>query len=231
MTGPDRHDGGSELDQPHAPGAPATPEIGRPVPAPIAPISTPEAPASGPAASATTGRPAWWLFLGIATAVIVLDQLTKAWVFSSIVPGSSVTVIGDLLRFIHSKNDGALFGLFGSSAPVLAVASIVVIGLIVWYHARSGRNLLISVALGLLLGGALGNLLDRVRHGYVIDWVDMGLGTLRFWTFNIGDSAITVAILLLLLTAIFPSLGADRSVAGDPVAAADPTDGSPPSDG
>ena len=200
-------------------------------------MSAPEASASGPAASATAGRPAWWLFLGIATAVIVLDQLTKAWVFSSIVPGSSVTVVGDLLRFIHSKNDGALFGLFGSSAPVLAVASIIVIGLIVWYHARSGRNLLISVALGLLLVGALGNLLDRVRHGYVIDWVDMGLGTLRFWTFNIGDSAITLAILLLLLTAVFPSLGADRSAAGapaasgDPVSGGDPTFGRPPSDG
>jgi signal peptidase II len=90
---------------------------------------------------------------------------------------------------------------------VLALASVVVIGLIVWFHARSGRNPLLSVALGLLLGGALGNLIDRVRLGYVLDWVDMGIGTIRFWTFNLGDSAITVAILLLLLIALLPGLG------------------------
>ena len=93
-----------------------------------------------------------------------------------------------------------------------------VIGLIVWYHARSGRNLLISIALGLLLGGALGNLVDRVRFGYVVDWVDAGIGTIRFWTFNVGDAAISVAILLLLLIALRPGLGstrADRSAPHD----------------
>ena len=81
------------------------------------------------------------------------------------------------------------------------------IALIVGYHARAGRNLLLSVALGLLLGGALGNLFDRLRLGYVVDWVDAGLGTLRFFTFNIGDAAISTAILLLLAIALIPSLG------------------------
>ncbi|MGZ8501585.1 MAG: signal peptidase II [Candidatus Limnocylindrales bacterium] len=182
MTGPTADDGGSQLDQSHA-----------------------------PIATTTAGRLAWILFLGVAATIVVVDQLTKAWVVASIVPGSAIRVVGDLLRLIHSKNDGALFGLFGGVAPVVAAASLVVIGLIVWFHVRSGRNLLLSLALGLLLGGALGNLLDRIRHGYVVDWVDAGIGTLRFWTFNVGDAAISLAILLLLLIALRPGLGGASS--------------------
>ena len=191
-------DGGSELDQSRAPGVPVAPDVG--------------GPSAAPAASTSAGRPAWALFLGLAAAVLIVDQLTKTWVIASIDPGSAIRLVGDLLRLIHSRNDGALFGLFGrgSAAPVLAIASVVVIGLIVWYHARSGRNLLVSVALGLLLGGAVGNLLDRIRLGYVVDWVDAGIGNLRFWTFNVGDAAISVSILLLLLIALRPGLGAAR---------------------
>jgi signal peptidase II len=192
VSGPIGPEGGEELEQSHAPGAPATPE----------------APAGSTAPAATSaGRPAWVLFIGIAFAVVVLDQLSKAWVIANVAPGSSVQLVGEFLRLIHSKNNGALFGLFGSSAPVLAVASVVVISLIVWFHARSGRNLLISIALGLLLGGAIGNLIDRLRLGYVVDWVDGGIGDIRFWTFNVGDAAISVALLLLLASILWPALG------------------------
>ena len=94
--------------------------------------------------------------------------------------------------------------------------SLVVVALIVGYHARAGRSLYLSLALGLLLGGALGNLADRLRLGYVVDFVDIGLGTLRFFTFNVGDSAITLAILMLIAAAIFPTLSGvgDRSADG-----------------
>jgi signal peptidase II len=177
VTGSGADDGGSQLDQSH-----------------------------GPTATMTVGRPAWIVFIAVAAAVLVVDQLTKAWIVAAIVPGSTVRLVGDLLRLIHSKNDGALFGLFGSAAPVFALASLVVIGLILWFHARSDRNVLLSLALGLLLGGALGNLIDRVRLGYVVDWVDAGIGTIRFWTFNVGDAAISLAILLLLLIALRPGL-------------------------
>jgi signal peptidase II len=178
---------------------PATPDVGGPSAAPAA-----------------ASRPAWALFVGVAVTVLVADQLTKSWVIATIEPGTAIRVVGDLLRLIHSRNDGALFGLLGSAAPVLAIASTVVIGLIVWYHARAGRNLLLSLALGLLLGGAVGNLVDRLRLGYVVDWVDAGLGSLRFWTFNVGDAAISVAILLLLVIALRPGLGTARVDGGTP---------------
>ena len=99
---------------------------------------------------------------------------------------------------------------------MFGIVSLVVVALIVGYHARAGRSLYLSLALGLLLGGALGNLADRLRLGYVVDFVDIGLGTLRFFTFNVGDSAITLAILMLIAAAIFPTLSGvgDRSADG-----------------
>lgn len=153
-----------------------------------------------------TGRPIWPIFLGLAAGIVVVDQLTKALLVAAIAPGRSISVVGDFLRLVHSQNNGALFGLFRESAVLFGLASIVVIGLIVAYHARSGRSVYMSVALGLLLGGALGNLIDRLRLGYVVDFVDAGIGELRWYTFNVADAAISFAIILLVLAALRPSL-------------------------
>ena len=154
----------------------------------------------------------WALFAGIAIAVVVVDQLAKAWIIGNLDPGEGMTVLGDWLRFVHGQNSGILFGLLPQSAPVFAVVSLGVTGLIVYYHRRAGHGILVTVALGLLLGGAIGNLLDRLNHGYVVDFVDMGIGTWRFYTYNVADACITTAIVLLLAMAAFPKLaelGAD----------------------
>jgi signal peptidase II len=156
-------------------------------------------------ATTSTGRPRWGLFLGLAAIVVVLDQLSKAWLASLLAPGERREIVGDLLRIVHGQNTGALFGMFRDQALAFAIVSIGVVGLIVWYHGNAGRNTLLSIALGLLLGGAIGNMIDRFRFGYVIDWVDAGIGDLRFYTFNVADSAITCAILLLLLIAFLPT--------------------------
>jgi signal peptidase II len=153
-----------------------------------------------------SGRPIWPLFIGIAGAVVVLDQLSKALLTSRLGPGESVEVIGDYLRLVHGQNNGAIFGLFKDSAWLFGIVSIAVIGLIVAYHARAGRSAYLSVTLGLLLGGAIGNLIDRFRLGYVVDFVDAGIGSLRFYTFNVADTAISLSLLLLILVAIKPSL-------------------------
>jgi signal peptidase II len=157
-----------------------------------------------------SGRPMWPLFLGLAVAVAVVDQLTKAWLTSFLAPGESVEIIGDYARLVHGQNNGALFGLFRESALLFGIVSLGVIGLIVIYHARSGRSIYLSVTLGLLLGGAIGNLIDRLRLGYVVDFVDIGIGTLRFYTFNVADMAISLSLILLVLLAIKPSLAGKR---------------------
>ena len=152
------------------------------------------------------GHPHWLTFLGLAGLVLVLDQLTKAWLVSFLVPGQSVDVVGDLVRLVHSQNNGGLFGLLHGQALPFGLLSIVVVGLIVAYHARAGRNQYLSITLGLLLGGALGNLVDRLRIGYVVDFVDAGIGALRWYTFNVADAAISFAILLLLAASIWPAV-------------------------
>jgi len=157
--------------------------------------------------------PAWPVFLGLAVTVVVLDQLAKSWVVANIDPQQPVSVIGDLVRLIYSHNTGALFGLFRDSAALFAIASLGVIVGIAWYHRRSPRSLVLSIALGLLAGGAIGNLIDRLAHGFVVDFVDAGIGDLRFYTFNIADSAISTALLLLILLTLRPSLAGEDPAA------------------
>ena len=170
------------------------------------------APSAAPVAQAAR-RPAWSLFLVVAIVVVLVDQLSKAWVISTVRPGTAIGVLGDLLRVVYSRNSGALFGLFGSVAPVMALVSVAVLVIIVWYHGHASRSLLLSLALGLLLGGAMGNALDRIRLGFVVDWVDMGVGSTRFWTYNLADAAVDGAILLLLVSTLRP--GSDSSARDD----------------
>ena len=114
-------------------------------------------------------------------------------------------VIDGLVRIAKSYNIGGIFGLFGGSAALLALSSTVVIVGIVLYQAREGVRgpWLLTLALGLLLGGAMGNFIDRVRLGAVIDFVDMGIGDWRWYTFNVADAAISTSLLLLILLALF----------------------------
>ena len=149
-------------------------------------------------------RARWPIFAGLAVAVLVADQLTKSWLVSFLAPGQRTEVFGSYVRLIHTQNSGALFGLFRDQAILFAFVSIGVVGMIIWFHGSAGRNTPLSVALGLLLGGALGNMADRFRYGYVVDFVDLGIGDLRWYTFNVADAAISCAILLLLLSAFMP---------------------------
>lgn len=148
----------------------------------------------------------WIAFAGVALTVLILDQLAKAWLVANLSIGQVVNVVGDLVRLVFGQNSGALFGLFKNQAILFGLVSLVVIGVIVTYHARSGRSLYLSIALGLLLGGALGNMVDRLRLGYVVDFVDIGIGDLRFYTFNVADSAISLAIVMLVAVALVPGL-------------------------
>lgn len=162
--------------------------------------------ASGGGATAATARPHWFTFLGLAALIIAADQLTKAWLVSFIHPGEAVAVFGDWVRLVHSQNAGGLFGLLQGQAVPFGLVSLVVVGLIVLYHARAVPNRYVSITLGLLLGGAMGNLIDRLRIGYVVDFVDAGIGSLRWYTFNVADTAISVAILLLLAASVWPAV-------------------------
>ncbi len=163
------------------------------------------APAAGESPSQRRGR--WALFGGTALAVVVLDQLTKAWVdagFERAADGGSTELIGDLVRISKVYNDGAIFGFLDASATLMALLSIGVVVGVVWYEWRHGFGLgpLVTLGLGLLVGGAVGNLIDRVRFGYVIDFVDMGLGDSRWYAWNIADAAVFLGIVALFAAAL-----------------------------
>jgi signal peptidase II len=158
--------------------------------------------ATTPAArSSSESRARWPIFIGLAATVFILDQLTKAWLVSFLSPGERVQVVGDYVRLVHSQNNGAIFGMFRDQAILFAIISVGVVGAIIWFHHSSGRNTLLSVALGLLLGGALGNMADRFRIGYVVDFVDLGIANIRWYTFNVADAAISLSIVLLIFSA------------------------------
>ncbi len=172
------------------------------------------------------GRPAWAVFLGLASAIVVVDQLVKEWILANFRLEAPVDIVGDYVRITIVHNSGGLFGLFQNEAPVFALVSLVVIGAIVWFHARAAAgNLLVSVTLGLLLGGAIGNLIDRLRFSYVVDFVDAGIGGWRWYTFNVADSAISASLVLLIVLALWSGRTpqADRGRLGPP--GAGPADG------
>lgn len=159
------------------------------------------------AGSTRRARTSWLAFFGLAAAIVIADQLLKGWIVPRFPLGEPVPVIGDLVRIWLIHNTGALFGLFRDQAILFAAGSIAVIALIIWFHPRAAatHGALATVALGLLLGGAIGNLIDRVSYGYVIDFVDLGIGELRFYTFNVADAAISTSLLLLIIMAFLPA--------------------------
>lgn len=160
-------------------------------------------------------RPYWGAFLALVGGIVLVDQATKAWISSELGGGRVIVFLGGALRLIYSENDGALFGMFRGQVAVFALLSLAVIALIVTFHARSGRDRYMTLTLGLLLGGAIGNAVDRFRLGYVVDFVDGGLGTTRFFTFNLADACISTAIVLLFALALRPSLAGGARSASD----------------
>jgi signal peptidase II len=140
------------------------------------------------------------LAMGLTAALILLaDQATKALVVSSIDVGGRVRLLGDLLALWHLRNAGAAFSLFQGGQVFFLVVTLLAFGMLIYFHrAFRGRGLLLHMVLGLVLGGTLGNLLDRVRLGYVTDFVSMGIGDLRWPTYNVADASIVLGILALV---------------------------------
>jgi signal peptidase II len=141
--------------------------------------------------------PAQWLALAaIALAAVAADQLTKHVVASQLSLDEGVHVLGPFWIH-HVRNSGIAFGLFASATPVVIVLTTIAVAWMLAYFARSGaRHPVLPVALGLVIGGSVSNLVDRVRLGYVTDFLD-----LRFWpAFNLADTFIVVGVLVLLAT-------------------------------
>ena len=139
------------------------------------------------------------LVLGVAILVFALDRLTKTLVQQSIPLHESRDVVGEYVRIVHTQNTGAAFGLLPERTTLLSVLSVFAVLAIVYYYRQfANSSPLVTATLGMQLGGAFGNLLDRIRDGYVVDFIDVGVpGGVRFWAFNVADSSIVVGIIVV----------------------------------
>ena len=150
---------------------------------------------------ADTGAGRRWgrvVFYAVALAVVVADQLTKLLVQANLALGESVPVGPVAITYII--NTGSLFGLFTDQTLFLVItAAIGLVAVLVYYRYLPAKTLPVRASLGLLLGGAAGNFIDRLRFGYVVDFID-----LRVWpVFNLADSAVTVGIIVLAWFLLF----------------------------
>jgi len=150
--------------------------------------------------------------------VIVLDQLTKAWVVSGLDlrEMGRVSILPPILNFTWVENRGVSFGLFGDGSArwMLSLFSVIVSGILGWWALRADRRLLIT-AIGLVMGGAIGNVIDRIRFGFVVDFIDFS-GTKVFpWVFNVADSAITIGVALLILDSLLSERAAKVGLAAE----------------
>jgi signal peptidase II len=148
----------------------------------------------------------WFILFGVAALILVADRVTKTVVTNSLTLYETwdlpIPIVSRLIKITYTTNTGAAFGLFpGQGFLFIPIACAVIVAIIFYYRSLPEGHFLARVALGLMLAGALGNLIDRVRQGYVVDFADFNFWPLQSWpVWNLADSAIVVGVGLLAFT-------------------------------
>lgn len=152
---------------------------------------------------------AYRLLLGLALAVFVADQLTKLWIGQRLAFGTygesygAIRVIKGFFYLVHVGNTGAAWSMFSGQSVLLAILALgTLVAIYFWRHALGLRDRLAQVCFGLLCGGIVGNLTDRLIYGHVIDFIDLHFGTYVYPTFNVADSGICIGVLLYLIQSL-----------------------------
>lgn len=148
------------------------------------------------------GRPLFFQGIVLTIAVIAVDQLIKWWILTSVMNPPQPIALTSFFNIVLVMNRGVSFGVLGGAPgwvawALVAFAVLIAVALLIWMRFAHGR-LLVS-ALGLVAGGALGNVIDRIRFGAVVDFLDFHAGAWHWPAFNVADAAITVGVLLLVL--------------------------------
>lgn len=152
---------------------------------------------------------AYRLLLFLALDLFVLDQLTKLWIAAHLPYGTygeasgAIPIIRGFFYLVHQGNTGAAWSMFTGRSMLLAVlAAGTLIAIFLWRHSLGLRDHSAQICFGLLCGGIIGNLTDRLVHGHVIDFIDLHFGSYVYPTFNVADSGICVGVILYLLLSL-----------------------------
>lgn len=147
----------------------------------------------------------WALLFGTAAFLLLIDQLTKAWVVANFtlyerkVP---IPFLKDVFDFTYTQNTGAAFGLFSSASNIFLVIAVIASSVIIYYYRQvEGQALILRIAMGLQMGGALGNAIDRVTRGFVVDFLHVYYEPFGFDypIFNVADAAVVIGVLTLVV--------------------------------
>jgi signal peptidase II len=150
-------------------------------------------------------RNVYWLWLTVLT--LLLDQISKQLVVKNM-DWYDVKPLLPHLNLVHLRNTGAAFSMFSEASPLLfvGIGIAVSVGILIWMRRNPQGQTLVAIALALIMGGALGNVIDRVTRGHVVDFIDFYVGSWHFAAFNVADSAISVGAALMLLDMLLDSL-------------------------
>ena len=157
------------------------------------------------------------LLFFVSGVLIVMDQYTKLMVSLHIPLNYSVKVVEGFFNFTHIRNSGVAFGLFASQQSeykalmFIAISTIAIIAILVIFHQTPKEKKMVQTGLILIFSGAIGNLIDRILHGEVIDFVDFFINRQHFPAFNIADSCITVGVIMMVIDLFFGEVGPDSS--------------------
>lgn len=138
--------------------------------------------------------------VGVVALVVILDRITKSFIMSTMKEGESISVWYNFCCLSYIKNQGIAFGLFPTHKNFFIIITIIIICILVYYwKSISKNNLWLQIAIGFILGGALGNLWDRIAFGSVIDFIDIGYLNHRWPAFNLADSMICIGVGIILI--------------------------------
>ena len=158
-----------------------------------------------PGDASQPAEPARRLEIWLPIAVVALDQLTKAMIRATVPLHTSVTIIPGLVDFTHVRNSGAAFGILNyaefpfKTVVIAVIATAALVGVGMYAASLAHHQLVARIGLALIIGGAAGNLLDRIAVGSVVDFVDVYWRTYHFWAFNVADSAISIGVAIMVL--------------------------------
>jgi signal peptidase II len=149
--------------------------------------------------------------LFISLVVILLDQVTKLLVRFNLEYAKSYEILGDSLRFTYIENPGMAFGIeFGGQLFFTLFAGRATVIIFIYIIRARAEKISLRLALAMILGGAIGNLIDRFMYGKVVDFVDVGFGTTRWPIFNVADSAVTVGMIMMITIVLFDRSKSDE---------------------